>query len=95
MHPQPAPNQVSDKMNPSHFVARNGYCRTPGCLNGIGRRRAALGHLVCKACGELQAEAVRKSWCVIQEYGKGAYQLVTPTAAQTTLRQTNQKAIRT
>lgn len=99
MHPQPTPNQVSDKMTAIHFVprtpARNGYCRTPGCLNGIGRRRAALGHTVCKECGEAFAAKERANWCVIQEYGKGAYQLVTPTAAQTTLRQTNQKAIRT
>jgi hypothetical protein len=30
----------------------------------------------------------------VQEYGKGPYQLVTPTAAKTTLQQTNQKQVR-
>jgi hypothetical protein len=31
----------------------------------------------------------------VQEYGKGNYQLVTPQSAKTTLRQTNQKELRT
>ena len=73
---------------------RNAYCATPGCNNGIGRKRAAYGHMVCKGCGEERARITRQSWTVIQEYGKGAYQLVTPTAALTALRQTNQKQLR-
>jgi hypothetical protein len=96
----------SDKLTASHFVFleiaymtlikfRNAYCATPGCINGIGRKRAAYGHLVCKGCGEEQARVTRQSWTVLQEYGKGGYQFVTPTAAFMTLRQTNQKAIRT
>lgn len=97
--------QPCDKMTPRHLVPNfpaliapvfpNGYCRTPGCLNGIGKRRAALGHTVCKVCGEAAAAAERSKWCVMQEYGKGGYMFVTASAAKTTLKQTNQKAIRT
>lgn len=74
-----------------HPTPRNGYCRTVGCTNGIGRKRAAYGHLICKACGEAQAIQARTAWCVVQEYGKGAYQFVTASAAFQTLRETNQK----
>jgi hypothetical protein len=73
---------------------KNGYCTVIGCTNGIGRKRAAYGHLVCKCCGEAQSKQLRQYWTIVQEYGKGAYQLVTPTAARTTLRQTNQKELR-
>lgn len=79
---------------PIRPIKPNGYCHTPGCTNGIGKKRAAYGHLVCKACGEAQAKRARQSWTVIQEYGKGAYQLVTPITAFTALRQTNQKELR-
>jgi hypothetical protein len=34
-------------------------------------------------------------WCIVQEYGKGPYQLVTSTSAPVTLKQTNQKELRT
>lgn len=56
--------------------------------------RAQLGYRTCLQCGEHGAEQVRKSWCVIQEYGKGNYQLVTPQTAMQSLKQTNQKHIR-
>jgi hypothetical protein len=52
----------------------------------------------CKFCErdrEQQARTERMSWCVVQEYGKGPYQLVTATSAPTTLKQTNQKELRT
>lgn len=49
----------------------------------------------CLFCGEDLARAERRSWCVIQEYGKGPYQFITQSAAPTTLRETNQKQIRT
>ena len=49
----------------------------------------------CWDCREVAAINVRKSWCVVQEYGKGPYQLVTAAAAPTTLKQTNQKSVRT
>jgi hypothetical protein len=65
-------------------------CKT----NGVGKRRAALGHLVCKPCGEAQAKQERTNWCVIQSYGKGNYQFVTPTTAMRDLRNTNQKETR-
>ena len=51
----------------------------------------------CKFCEqdrERNAGEVRSSWCVVQEYGKGNYQLVTPASARTTLKQTNQKELR-
>ena len=62
--------------------------------NGVGRKRAALGHLICKPCGEKQSHAERASWTVIQTYGKGCYQFVTPTTAMKDLRNTNQKETR-
>lgn len=51
----------------------------------------------CKFCEqdrERSASTERMSWCVVQEYGKGNYQLVTPASARTTLKQTNQKELR-
>ena len=62
--------------------------------NGVGRKRAALGHLICKPCGEADAVNQRQSWCIIQSYGKGNYQFVTPTTAMKDLRNTNQKETR-
>lgn len=64
------------------------------CGGKIAAGRAALEYETCLACGEKQARAQRKSWCVVQEYGKGAYQFVTAAAATRTLRETNQKATR-
>jgi len=43
---------------------KNGRCRICN-ENGIGKRRAAYGHLVCKPCGEIKATEIRKSWCVV------------------------------
>ena len=74
---------------------KNSYCATDGCWNGVGRKRAAYGHTICKSCGEENARITRQSWTVIQEYGKGGYMFVTPNAAPQALRQTNQKAVRT
>ena len=48
----------------------NGYCikcRT----NGIGKKRASYGHLICKPCGEDKAKAERKSWCVLTLHKQG------------------------
>lgn len=53
--------------------------------------RAELGHKVCLACADDVAIDKRKSWCVIQEYGKGNYQFVTGETALTSLKNTNQK----
>lgn len=74
--------------------AKNGYCTTAGCTNGIGKKRAAYGHLICKGCGEEQSRLLRRSWTVLQEYGKGGYMYVSPAAAPITLKQTNQKELR-
>ncbi|MCH9839241.1 hypothetical protein K0U83_26505 [bacterium] len=64
------------------------------CGDDVHIERWALGYQVCKGCGEARARAERSSWCVIQEYGKGNYQLVTTANAHTTLKQTNQKNTR-
>jgi hypothetical protein len=45
-------------------------------------------------CGEESARQERRSWTVVQEYQKGGYMFVTADAAATTLKQTNQKAVR-
>lgn len=67
-------------------------CRT--CGDDINPRRAKLGYRLCLFCGEEAATTERRSWCVVQEYSKGAYQLVTPASATVTLKQTNPKNIR-
>ena len=61
------------------------------CGDDVHVERWRLGYRVCKWCGEQQARAARNSWCIIQEYGKGNYQFVTPESAFSTLRNTNQK----
>jgi hypothetical protein len=61
------------------------------CGDDVHIERWALGYKWCKFCGEDRARTERSSWCVIQEYTKGNYQLVTSTQAHTTLRQTNPK----
>jgi len=68
------------------------YCTW--CGDDVEPRHWQLGHRSCLLCREEQARADRASWCVVQEYGKGPYQLVTQSAAPTTLRQTNQKNLR-
>ena len=64
-------------------------CRS--CGDCIDPERYALGYRVCLPCGEQAARVERTSWCVVQEYSKGAYQLVTASAASTTLKQTTPK----
>ena len=61
------------------------------CGDDVHISRWSLGYRVCLFCGEDRAVAERSSWCVIQEYTKGNYQLVTSTQAPVTLRQTNPK----
>jgi hypothetical protein len=68
-------------------------CRT--CGDDVHIERWALGYQVCLFCGEEAARDERSSWCIVQEYTKGNYQYVTPTQAPTTLKQTNQKELRT
>lgn len=66
------------------------------CGDDIDPRRWALGpeHRMCLKCGEANARQARKSWTVVQEFSKGAYQLVTATAARAVLLDTNPKNIR-
>lgn len=64
------------------------------CGDSVPSARWALGYQTCLSCGEEHARQDRVSWCVVQEYNKGAYQFVTKEAAPTTLKQTNQKNLR-
>jgi hypothetical protein len=61
------------------------------CGDEFPEERWALGYRCCLFCGEDRAKVERSSWCIIQEYTKGNYQLVTASAAYVTLRQTNPK----
>lgn len=64
------------------------------CGDDVEERRAVLGYKVCLFCGEEAALAERKSWCVVQEYGKGNYQFVTNSSATRVLKESNQKRVR-
>jgi hypothetical protein len=68
------------------------YCTW--CGDDVPPLRWATGRQTCLMCGEEAARLERLSWCIVQEYGKGPYQLITQSAAPTTLRQTNQKNLR-
>lgn len=49
---------------------RNMWCSR--ChTNGIGKKRAQYGHLICKPCGEVKAKDDRKSWCVLTLHKQG------------------------
>jgi len=65
------------------------------CGDDIDPRRVALGYRLCLWCGEEAATTERRGWTVVQEYTKGNYQFITPTAVVVTLKQTNPKEIRT
>ena len=64
------------------------------CGDEFPAERWSLGYRVCLFCGEEAARSERRSWTVVQEYGKGCYMFVTPAAVSTTLKQTNQKNLR-
>lgn len=64
------------------------------CGDDIHIERWERGYKLCLFCGEEAARIERKSWTVVQEYGKGGYMYVTQAAAQRTLTQTNQKNLR-
>ena len=61
------------------------------CGDDYPAERYHLGYRYCLFCGEDIAREERKSWCIIQEYGKGGYMFVTAESAPLTLKQTNQK----
>jgi hypothetical protein len=61
------------------------------CGDDVPSDRYQAFCIFCERDRERSAETERKSWCVIQEYTKGNYQLVTTAQAHTTLRQTNPK----
>ena len=64
------------------------------CGDEFPEARWQLGYKCCLFCGEDVARAERKSWTVVQEYGKGCYQFVTSNSARQVLTQTNQKNLR-
>jgi hypothetical protein len=64
------------------------------CEDEISTERHQAFCIFCEQDRERSAGEERSSWCVVQEYGKGNYQLVTPASARTTLKQTNQKELR-
>lgn len=64
------------------------------CGDDIHIERWQRGYKLCLMCGEDAARVERKSWTVVQEYGKGGYMFVTQSAAKRTLTQTNQKNLR-
>jgi hypothetical protein len=65
------------------------------CGDDIPQGRSELGYRLCLFCGEEASIVERKSWCVVQEYGKGNYQFVTKSSATRILKETNQKGVRT
>lgn len=65
------------------------------CGDDVPASRYQAFCLFCERDREHAASEERSSWCIVQEYGKGPYQLVTPTQAPITLKQTNQKELRT
>lgn len=73
---------------------RNTFMTCRNCGDDINEGRWDLGIRLCLFCGEEAARIERKGWCVVQQYGKGPYQLVTNTSASTVLCQTNQKNLR-
>ena len=64
------------------------------CGDDINPGRYRLGYRLCLFCGEEAATTERMSWCVIQEYTKGAYGFVTESAARKVLLDTNPKNTR-
>ena len=64
------------------------------CGDDYPAERAQLGYRYCLPCGDDIAREERKSWTVVQEYGKGGYMFVTDDSAPVTLKQTNQKQLR-
>lgn len=73
-------------------MAANRYCMW--CGKDVPTLRWDIGKQSCLMCGEKQARLERMSWCVVQQYDKGGYQLVTADAALSVLRNTNQKNLR-
>lgn len=65
------------------------------CGDEFPTERFNLGYRLCMPCGDSAARDERKSWTVVQEYGKGPYQFIPQSAVHQTLRETNQKHPRT
>ena len=64
------------------------------CGKAFSPKRHAIGKKTCLPCGDQVAVEERKSWCVVQKYGKGPYQFTTPCEASEVLKSTNQKEVR-
>ena len=75
--PHATPTAQPPKRKPIK-TGRNMRCRA--CFtNGVGKKRAAYGHIICKACGEKKAHKDRKSWCVVPMH-KSNYMRITDRA---------------
>jgi hypothetical protein len=68
-HPSPQP---ANPANPARPNARCRLCQS----NGVGKKRAAYGHTICKVCAEKRAVQERLSWCVAPMH-KSNYMLIT------------------
>jgi len=69
-HPSPQPaNPAQPNAQPN---ARCRLCQS----NGVGKKRAAYGHTICKVCAEKRAVQERLSWCVAPMH-KSNYMLIT------------------
>lgn len=64
------------------------------CKDDMPTARYQAFCISCERIRERTAQAERKSWTVVQEYGKGCYQFVTSNNARQVLTQTNQKNLR-
>lgn len=65
--------------------------RCPECRKPFAPARRKAGYTLCLPCGDAAATVARRGWTIVQQYGKGPYQFVTPSAAPEVLRGTNQK----
>lgn len=61
------------------------------CKKAYAPARRKAGYTLCLPCGDAAATVARRGWTIVQQYGKGPYQFVTPSAAPEVLRGTNQK----
>ena len=51
-------------------------CKCWGCGDDVDQRRWDRGYRLCMPCGEKQAQAERKSWCIAPMH-KSNYMLIT------------------
>ena len=72
----------------------DGWKKCIDCNDEMPTERYQAFCLFCERDREHSAQTERRSWTVVQEYGKGGYMFVTADSAKRTLTQTNQKNLR-